>query len=252
MYILTSRWKSNSRGRLKMTTAAATTEAPAFWAEIETRIGKYDLLCHPFYQAWSAGELTREDLREYAADYYHHVAAFPTYLSALHSRLPDGELRRAVLRNLSDEEIEGAAHTDLWLNFAAGMGADASQIRKSTPVKEVAELIADFKRVAANGSPTEALAALYAYESQVPRVAKAKAIGLKDLYGADAKTCGYFTVHQTADVRHSQVWRDQLDAELAKNPKGADSALHAAERAAASLWKALDGIERKRQARKAN
>ena len=23
-----------------------------------------DLLCHPFYKAWSAGELTPEDLRE--------------------------------------------------------------------------------------------------------------------------------------------------------------------------------------------
>ena len=38
---------------------------------------------------------TRDDLREYASDYYHHVAAFPAYLSALHSRLDDGEQRRA-------------------------------------------------------------------------------------------------------------------------------------------------------------
>jgi len=239
-----------------MTTAAtahqSTNQATTFWKQVDERMGKYDLLCHPFYKAWSAGELTREDLREYAADYYHHVAAFPTYLSALHSRLADGELRRAVLRNLSDEEIEGAAHSDLWLNFAAGMGADAAEVHGSAPVDEVAQLIAGFKDVAANGSTAEALAAVYAYESQVPRVAKAKAEGLKQMYGADAKTCGYFTLHQTADVRHAQVWREQLDAELARNPETADDALNAAENAAASLWKALDGIERKRQARKAN
>src|SRR5207253_6116577 len=162
-----------------MTTAAAT--HTAFWDELEQRIARHDLLCHPFYKAWSAGELTREELREYSADYYHHVAAFPTYLSALHSRLQDGELRREVLRNLCDEEIEGAAHSDLWLNFSAGMGASAEEVRKSEPVKEVDELIATFRKLASTGSTASALAAFYAYESQVPRVAKEKAIGLKNL-----------------------------------------------------------------------
>src|SRR5207245_10381510 len=141
-----------------------------FWSRFEERVAPFHLLQHPFYQAWSKGELTREDLREYAAEYYHHVAAFPTYLSALHSRLPDGELRRAVLRNLSDEEIEGAAHSDLWLNFASGMGGVAAEVRNSAPVKEVAVLIAGFKVVAANGSRAAALAAVYASESQVPRL----------------------------------------------------------------------------------
>ncbi len=236
-----------------MTTAAIQAPSSAnFWREIEERIGKYDLLCHPFYRAWSAGELTREDLREYAADYYHHVSAFPTYLSAMHSRLQEGELRRAVLRNLSDEEIEGTAHSDLWLNFAAGMGADAAAVRASTPVQEVAELIAGFRDIAANGSVASALAAVYAYESQVPRVAKAKADGLKQMYGADAKSCGYFTLHQTADVRHAEVWREQLNAELARNPEVAAEALNAAESAASWLWKALDGIERQRQERRVN
>ena len=84
-------------------------ELQAFLSALEERIARFDLLCHPYYQAWTAGQLTREDLREYASDYYHHVAAFPAYLSALHSRLDDGELRRAVLRNLCDEEIGGRA-----------------------------------------------------------------------------------------------------------------------------------------------
>ncbi|MCU1309659.1 MAG: hypothetical protein JWO20_784 [Candidatus Angelobacter sp.] len=231
--------------------ATATIDHTAFWNELESRIAKYDLLCHPFYKAWSAGELTREELREYSADYYHHVAAFPTYLSALHSRLQDGELRREVLRNLCDEEIEGAAHANLWLNFSEGMGAKADDVRKSAPVKEVSELIATFRRVASEGTTAAALAAFYAYESQVPRVAKEKANGLKNLYGADAKTCGYFTLHQTADVHHSNVWREQLDAVLSANPEATDEALAAADVAAQALWNALDGIERKRIAGRA-
>jgi pyrroloquinoline-quinone synthase len=216
-------------------------ELQAFLSALEERIAGYDLLCHPYYKAWTAGQLTREDLREYASDYYHHVASFPAYLSALHSRLEDGELRRAVLRNLCDEEIEGRPHSELWLDFAEGIGADRDQVRQR-------ELIAEFRRVAREGSTAEALAAFYAYESQVPRVAKEKADGLAQRYGADAKTCGYFKLHQFADVEHSHVWHELLSAEIAAHPGEAEAALDAAETAAKSLWHALDGMEARRTA----
>jgi len=228
------------------------TRNAAFWNELESRIAPFDLLCHPYYQAWSAGQLTKTDLREYASDYYHHVAAFPTYLSALHSRLVDGELRRAVLRNLCEEEIEGPAHSDLWLNFAAGMGGDPESIRENEPIQEMQELMTRFRNIATSGTIPAAMATFYVYESQVPRVAREKARGLKEMYGADAKTCGYFTLHQTADVFHSQVWRDQLNDLLDAEPEAAEEALIAAEAAAKALWTALDGIERKRQAAKLN
>ena|ERR1035438_5178157 len=78
-----------------------TDSSAVFFNALEGRIHSYDLLKHPFYQAWSEGELTREDLREYGAEYWHHVSAFPAYLSALHSHLPDGKLRRLVLENLA-------------------------------------------------------------------------------------------------------------------------------------------------------
>ena len=67
-----------------------------FIEQLDARIAKYDLLCHPFYKAWAAGELTKADLREYAQDYYHHVESFPTYLAELGMRLEEGETRRAV------------------------------------------------------------------------------------------------------------------------------------------------------------
>lgn len=223
-------------------------ELQAFLAALEERIARYDLLCHPYYKAWTAGQLTRDDLREYASDYYHHVAAFPTYLSTFHSRLEDGEMRRAVLRNLSEEEIAGRAHSELWLDFAEGMGADRQEVRGREPLAEVREVVAEFRRVAREGSTAEALAAFYAYESQVPRIAKQKADGLAQRYGADAKTCGYFTLHQFADVEHSEVWRELLSAEVAAHPEQAEAALDAAEDAAKALWHALDGMEARRTA----
>src|SRR5258707_10396882 len=101
-----------------------------FLSRLDDCIHKHDLLCHRFYKAWSAGELTRDDLREYAQDYFHHVEAFPSYLAALGMRLEEGELRRAVLANLCDEKGvkdrpggDAVPHSDLWLNFAEGMGS---------------------------------------------------------------------------------------------------------------------------------
>jgi pyrroloquinoline-quinone synthase len=223
-----------------------------FLAELETRIHKYDLLCHPFYKAWTAGQLTREDLRQYAEDYYAHVAAFPGYLAELGIRLEDGELRRAVLANMADEQgcedIYGEAersHAELWLDFAEGMGGSRLPHRPLLP--ELQALIASFHRVASEGTPEEALAAFYAYESQVPRLAAEKDRGLRDQYGADDRTRAYFTLHTAADVYHSQVWRKQLEKRVAGNAGAAERALAAAETAARALWHALDGIEARRQ-----
>jgi pyrroloquinoline-quinone synthase len=225
-----------------------------FFEQLEARIAKYDLLCHPFYQAWSAGRLTRSDLRQYAQNYYHHVEAFPSYLADLGLRLEDGELRRAVLANMSDEKgtegckgTECVPHSELWLDFAEGMGSSRN-LEWHTPITEIRELIRHFHGVSSEGTPEEALAAFYAYESQVPRIAQEKERGLKKMYGADDKTCGYFTLHATADVYHAQVWRRQLEKRLAAHPGNEDAALDAAENAAHMLWKALDGIEARRAA----
>ena len=108
-----------------------TDSSAVFFQALDARIESYDLLKHPFYQAWSKGDLTRDDLREYSAEYWHHVSAFPSYLSALHSQLPDGKLRRLVLENLADEEglEDGAPHSDLWMDFARGMGANEVEVR---------------------------------------------------------------------------------------------------------------------------
>jgi pyrroloquinoline-quinone synthase len=228
-----------------------------FFEQLDARIAGHDLLCHPFYKAWSAGELTRDDLQEYAQDYYHHVEAFPSYLAELGIRLEEGELRRAVLANLCDEkggeDVFGepaAAHSELWLDFVEGMGA-GREMRGHEPVAEVRELTAFFHRVASEGTPEEALAAFYTYESQVPRVAAEKARGLQEMYGADEKTCGYFTLHTTADVYHSRVWREQLGKRVEANARSAEKALAAGEAAAKALWHALDGIESRRMAKAA-
>jgi len=226
-------------------------ETKPFVSLLEERIHRYDLLCHPFYKAWSAGELTRDDLRAYAEDYYSHVEAFPGYLAQLALRLEEGELSRAVLANMADEKggedsfaEPERSHSELWLDFVEGVGGN--RMKKRRPVAGVRKLISWFQRVAGEGTPEEALAAFYVYESQVPRVAKEKDRVLGELYGADEKTRAYFTLHATADVYHAQVWRTQLENRVKANPETAEKALAAAEKAAKALWTVLDGFEARR------
>jgi pyrroloquinoline-quinone synthase len=225
----------------------------AFLSRLDECIARYDLLCHPFYKAWAEGKLTRDDLREYGQAYYPHVEAFPGYLAQFGIRLEDGELRRAVLANMSDEkggeDLYGQperSHAELWLDFVEGMGG--RRVAKGRRIPEIAGLIGWFQSVASEGTPEEGLAAFYAYESQVPRIASEKDRGLREMYGADEKTRSYFTLHSTADVYHSQVWRKQLEKRVAANPETGEKALAAAEKAAHKLWQALDGIESRRTA----
>ena len=72
--------------------------------KIDNEIAEKHLLKHPFYLAWTRGELSREALTDYARQYYHHVAAFPTYLSAVHAKCNDQATRKQLLVNLIDEE----------------------------------------------------------------------------------------------------------------------------------------------------
>jgi pyrroloquinoline-quinone synthase len=221
-----------------------------FWTRIYSLLHKYDLLRHPFYEAWAKGELTLYDLREYASEYYHHVAFSPVYLSEFGERLPDGELRKAVIDNLRDElgmsSDGGRAYNLLWLDFAVGTGALPNDVFNRKPIIEVNALIETFLMLARNAEPPEALAAFYVYESQLPRVAKEIAKALRMMYGLDEGACKYFTLHATADAGHATVWCRQLQESLHGDAKAANQAIAAAERTAKALWRALDGINAKR------
>ncbi len=212
----------------------------AFRTALDERVAHYDLPAHPFCKAWNEGKLSREHLAAYAGEYFHLAAAFPTFLSALHSRLGDGALRRAVLRNLAEEEVEGRAHSDMWLDFAAGVGLSPEQVQRSQPSEPMRLLVQQFHHSAYEDSPAEVLAAFYAYESQGPRISGERACALLRHYGADAHTCGYFALHSYADVRHSQVWLDELFRLVARDCSLAEPALNAAGRAAGWLWEALN------------
>ena len=93
-----------------------------FIDKIKQKISDRHLLKHPFYQAWTHGELELSTIKEYAAQYYHHVNAFPRYISSIHSNCEDLSIRQQLLENLIEEEQGEENHPELWKRFGEGLG----------------------------------------------------------------------------------------------------------------------------------
>ena len=205
-------------------------------------VGEYAMLNHPFYQLWTEGKLTQATLAEYAKQYYAHVAAFPTYVSAVHSRCDDLRVRQLLLENLIEEERGEDNHPELWLRFAEGLGVSRDEVKSAELLPSTKDTVARLKSLTASADYRLGVAALYAYESQIPEVAKTKREGLKAFYGVeDSRTVSFFTAHEGADQVHRQIemkiLSDRCDTDVV-----CEETIVAAREAARSLWDFLTGI----------
>ena len=221
-----------------------TTATMNYIDEIDGRISAKSLLDHPFYQAWTKGELSIDSLRDYASQYYHHVKAFPTYLSAVHMQTENMETRREILKNLTDEEAGVTNHPYLWAKFGEGLGVSRDEMENVAIEPETSNLISVFRSACRDRGTAAGLAALYAYESQIPAVSETKIEGLKKFYGIEKpETLSYFSVHIEADKEHAAVERDLLtgyvdDGNIDMVTESVDSVLDA-------LYSMLDGVCRR-------
>lgn len=212
--------------------------------KIDNDIAEKNLLKHPFYLAWARGDLSREALTDYAKQYYHHVAAFPTYLSAVHAKCDDQPTRKQILQNLIDEEAGSPNHPELWKQFGNALGVDDVDLANTKQKTETKNLIATFRSVCGGESTTEGLAALYAYESQIPAICESKIDGLKKFYGfSDPQGYEYFSVHIEADKEHSAVEREMLSAKI--DSGNAESVRASVNRVLDALWEMLSGVCRR-------
>jgi pyrroloquinoline-quinone synthase len=217
-----------------------TSENSSLLTALDELIGQHHLLKHPFYQAWTEGTLPRETLTLYSEQYYQQVKAFPKNLARLAARC-DGMLEDLVVDNLAEELDPAAPHPQLWRQFALATGTTEERLDAAQPLPGVAKLLEEFRDVSERQSIAAAVAAFYAYEAQVPEISAEKISGLRTHYGiSQPEALQYFEVHQEADVRHRQAWRDWLATET----KGLNEAeiLAGAERVLKSLWGALDAV----------
>ena len=209
--------------------------------KIDDDIAEKHLLKHPFYLAWTRGELSKEALTDYAKQYYHHVAAFPTYLSAAHAKCDDQPTRKQILSNLIDEEAGSPNHPELWKQFAEGLGVEDVDLANTEKQPETKNLIDTFRSVCGDKSTAGGLAALYAYESQIPTICESKIDGLKKHYGFnDPKGYEYFSVHIEADREHSATEREMLSSYV--DDRNIDNVRASVNRVLDALWEMLSGV----------
>ena len=215
-----------------------------FIDKIDNLIEKHHLLNHSFYKAWNAGELPKETIREYAAQYFQHVSLFPRYLSAIHSNCDDIKTRQLLLENLNEEEQGKENHPELWMRFAEGMGNTRKNVNGISPIKETEELVKIFKKLSKSEKYHIGLAALYCYESMQPEISETKKDGLQKFYNInDEDTLKFFTVHMHADKWHRKVVRNIIK-KVADSKSKQNEITASVESALGALNNFLTGMER--------
>lgn len=214
--------------------------------QIDQIISEKSMLKHPFYQAWTDGKLTKEQLKNYSLQYFHNVLAFPTFLSGVHFNTPafagNVAVRQEILNNLIEEEHGEKNHPKLWRNFSEALGATTQEIENTAMLTETSGLIDTFRKVCISSPFYIGLAALYVYESQIPEVAKVKIEGLKKFYDITQESdYEFFSVHSELDIYHSQTEMALIE-QFADSPEKQAEVLSAVKICAQSLWQFLDGV----------
>ncbi len=217
-----------------------------------------NVLEHPFYARWSAGELSASELSFYAGQYRHAVVAL-AQASALLAAEAEPE-HRAGLERHAEEEL---AHVALWDQFAratraagtdsaaSDRGADEPAWADDTPSgqeRALAQTQACAEAWTAGEDALERLAVLYAIEASQPEIAQTKLAGLSEHYGYtdEGPAVEYFTLHERLDVEHARQAGQLIEGLLegrADAEAVADRMVARAQAALAGNWELLSGVE---------
>lgn len=185
--------------------------------ELDSKISKFNLLEHPFYQEWSAGELPVDALKCYAREYGAFISTIPKGWETLN----DAET--------AEEETE---HIELWQDFAHGLDTEISNAQ----IPQVKALLNTAENLFTNRNT--ALGALYAFEAQQPETAMSKLTGLKEFYQLPEKVEPYFVTHS-----HNEHEAEKLLEQISTLSEDSQkSVLQACEQMSRALWDALTGI----------
>jgi pyrroloquinoline-quinone synthase len=186
-------------------------------AQFDAVVAEFDLLQHPFYQAWSAGTLPAAALADYANDWASFIGLVPDGWDA------HGDGRIAA------EERE---HRSLWEDFARGLGVETGAARSEGAQRLASVASRHFSQ------PASSLGALYAFEAQQPHTSASKLKGLREHYRLPESAHVYFEVHET-DFAEPALLMERIEA---LSPAEQAQALVACRETAQALWDGLTSL----------
>jgi pyrroloquinoline-quinone synthase len=199
------------------------------WQRIEESRARHNVLEHPFYVRWSAGELSSDELARYAGQYRHATEALARLCQQAAEQAPP-EHRDEIAAHAVEEE----AHIGLWDDFVEAAGGEIG----AEPTPETVDCVGAWT---ASDDYLSQLARLYAIESGQPEISRVKREGLSRFYGIDGGAGSeYFRVHEQADHAHAEESRRLIDE--AMTPEDAEALVEAAEAAFRANWRLLDGV----------
>src|SRR5271155_5124329 len=167
-----------------------------------------NVLEHPFYQRWSAGELSAGELATYTGEYRHAVIALAEASALAAAKAQPG--RAGALREHAEEE-------------------------QCAGVWRAGEDLLDH------------LAVLYVIEAGQPEIARTKLAGLTAHYGYtdEGPATEYFRLHELLDREHSREAAEliaELMAEAEDPEQKAEQMVSFAGAALRGNWLLLDGV----------
>lgn len=196
---------------------------------LDPLIAQQSLLKHPFYQKWSKGELTLDDLRVYAKEYFHLVERIPGIVARVRDRATDSNFKAQISENMREEQ----EHVELWKKFAASLGVSEQDLMEHRASPTVRAAVASLESLAEEGLE-QGIVAMYAMEAELPKIAATKKQGLCDFYDLRSDDAHVYFDEHLKEEKHLQVWRSMNVSD--------DVAVPTARESLAAQNRVLDGV----------